>query len=128
MSKQANVVLSLDFGTKKIGVCIAETYTGQSSPLPILKNDEHLFDNLDKIINEWLPNLCIIGKPKEMKENFEEAHRNFFKTFKERYEISISEVNEDFTSQAVNKEDRKQQFDSYSAALIFEEWFNQNNG
>ena len=43
MSKQANVVLSLDFGTKKIGVCIAETYTGQSSPLPVLKNDEHLF-------------------------------------------------------------------------------------
>ena len=42
MSKQANVVLSLDFGTKKIGVCIAETYTGQSSPLPVLKNDEHL--------------------------------------------------------------------------------------
>ena len=39
MSKQANVVLSLDFGTKKIGVCIAETYTGQSSPLPVLKND-----------------------------------------------------------------------------------------
>ena len=128
MSKQANVVLSLDFGTKKIGVCIAETYTGQSSPLPVLKNDEHLFDNLDKIINEWLPNLCIIGKPEEMKENFEEAHRNFFKTFKERYEISISEVNEDFTSQAVSKEDKKQEYDSYSAALIFEEWFNQNNG
>jgi RNase H-fold protein (predicted Holliday junction resolvase) len=37
-------------------------------------------------------------------------------------------VNEDFTSQAVNKEDRKQEYDSYSAALIFEEWFNQNNG
>ena len=48
--------------------------------------------------------------------------------FKERYEISISEVNEDFTSQAVSKEDKKQEYDSYSAALIFEEWFNQNNG
>ena len=128
MSKQANVVLSLDFGTKKIGVCIAETYTGQSSPLPVLKNDEHLFDNLDEVINEWLPNFCIIGKPKEMKENFKEAYRDFFKVFNERYEIKIEEVNEDFTSQAVNKEDKKQEYDSYSAALIFEEWFNQNNG
>ena len=79
MSKQANVVLSLDFGTKKIGVCIAETYTGQSSPLPVLKNDEYLFDNLDKVINEWLPNFCIIGKPKEMKKNFKEAYKDFFK-------------------------------------------------
>ena len=128
MSKQANVVLSLDFGTKKIGACIAETYTGQSSPLPVLKNDEHLFDNLDEVINEWLPNFCIIGKPKEMKKNFKEAYKDFFKVFKERYEISIEEVNEDFTSQAVNKEDKKQEYDSYSAALIFEEWFNQNNG
>ena len=128
MSKQAKVVLSLDFGTKKIGVCIAETYMGQSSPLPVLKNDEHLFDNLDDMINEWLPNFCIIGKPKEMKENFKEAYKDFFKVFKERYEISIEEVNEDFTSQAVNKEDKKQEYDSYSAALIFEEWFNQNNG
>ena len=128
MSKQAKVVLSLDFGTKKIGVCIAETYTGQSSPLPVLKNDDHLFDNLDEVIKEWLPNFCIIGKPKEMKENFKEAYKDFFKVFKERYEISIEEVNEDFTSQAVNKEDKKQEYDSYSAALIFEEWFNQNNG
>ena len=127
MSKQANVVLSIDFGTKKIGVCIAETYTGQSSPLPVLKNDEHLFDNLDKIINEWLPNFCIIGKPREMKEDFKKAYESFYKTFKERYEINIAEVSEDFTSQAISKEKKKQDYDSYSAALIFEEWFNQKN-
>ena len=124
MSKQANVVISLDFGTKKIGVCIAETYTGQSSPLPVLKNDDYLFNNLDNVINEWLPNFCIIGKPREMKEDFKEAYRNFYKSFEDRYEINITEVNEDFTSQAVSKEKKKQDYDSYSAALIFEEWFN----
>ncbi len=124
MSKQANVVISLDFGTKKIGVCIAETYTGQSSPLPVLKNDDYLFNNLDNVINEWLPNFCIIGKPREMKEDFKEAYRNFYKSFEDRYKISITEVNEDFTSQAVSKEKKKQDYDSYSATLIFEEWFN----
>ena len=124
MSKQANVVISLDFGTKKIGVCIAETYTGQSSPLPVLKNDDYLFNNLDNVINEWLPNFCIIGKPREMKEDFKEAYRNFYKSFEDRYEINITEVNEDFTSQAVSKEKKKQDYDSYSATLIFEEWFN----
>ncbi len=124
MSKQANVVISLDFGTKKIGVCIAETYTGQSSPLPVLKNDDNLFNNLDDVINEWLPNFCIIGKPRKMKEDFKEAYRNFYKSFEDRYEINITEVNEDFTSQAVSKEKKKQDYDSYSATLIFEEWFN----
>jgi RNAse H-fold protein YqgF len=124
LSKQANVVISLDFGTKKIGVCIAETYTGQSSPLPVLKNDDNLFNNLDDVINEWLPNFCIIGKPRKMKEDFKEAYRNFYKSFEDRYEINITEVNEDFTSQAVSKEKKKQDYDSYSATLIFEEWFN----
>ena len=65
-SKEANVVLSLDFGTKKIGVCIVQKpIRDKAPPLPVLKNDEHLFDNLDEVINEWLPNFCIIGKPKE---------------------------------------------------------------
>jgi len=41
--------------------------------------------------------------------------------------MSITEVNEDFTSQAVSKDNKKQDYDSYSAALIFEEWFNQKN-
>ena len=127
LNKQANVVLSLDFGTKKVGICIAETYTGQSSPLPVLKNDDYLFNNLDKVINEWLPNFCIIGKPKEMGEKYKKAYKIFYKSFEERYKISITEVNEDFTSQAVNKEKKKQDYDSYSAALIFEEWFNQKN-
>ncbi len=127
LNKQASVVLSLDFGTKKVGICIAETYTGQSSPLPVFKNDEHLFDNLDKVINEWLPNFCLVGKPKEMKEDFKKAYKIFYKKFEERYKMSIIEVNEDFTSQAVSKDKKKQDYDSYSAALIFEEWFNQKN-
>ena len=59
-----------------------------------------------------------------MKEDFKEAYRNFYKSFEDRYEINITEVNEDFTSQAVSKEKKKQDYDSYSATLIFEEWFN----
>ena len=92
-----------------------------------MKNDDYLFNNLDKVINEWLPNFCIIGKPKEMGEKYKKAYKIFYKSFEERYKISITEVNEDFTSQAVSKEKKKQDYDSYSAALIFEEWFNQKN-
>ena len=48
LSKQAKVVLSLDYGTKNIGVCIAETYTGQTKPLPVITNNKSVFENLNK--------------------------------------------------------------------------------
>ena len=32
---------------------------------------------MDEVINEWLPNFCIIGKPKKMRENFKEAYTPF---------------------------------------------------
>ena len=32
--KEAKVVLTIDYGTKKIGVCISETLTGHSKALP----------------------------------------------------------------------------------------------
>ena len=68
MRKDAKVVLSLDYGTKKIGICIAETYTGQTKPLPIVKNDKSLHKSLDTLVEEWKPNLLIIGVPPKMTE------------------------------------------------------------
>ena len=62
-----------------------------------------------------------------MGEDFKKGYKFFYKSFIERYKMSITEVNEDFTSQAVSKDNKKQDYDSYSAALIFEEWFNQKN-
>ena len=62
-----------------------------------------------------------------MGEKFKKAYKIFYKSFEDRYKISITEVNEDLTSQAVSKDKKKQDYDSYSAALIFEEWFNQKN-
>ena len=56
-------------------------------------------------------NFCLVGKPKEMKEDFKKAYKIFYKKFEERYKMSIIEVNEDFTSQAVSKDKKKQDYD-----------------
>ena len=56
MRKEAKVVLSLDYGTKKIGICIAETFTGQTKPLPIIKNDKSFNSEDQLILDNWRKN------------------------------------------------------------------------
>ena len=128
LSKQAKVVLSLDYGTKNIGVCIAETYTGQTKPLPTITNNKSVFENLNKLFETWRPNLVLIGIPPKMSEDFRDGMartKNFF--VKDLY-VKVIEVNEDYTTQGLDNNKKKHMKDSYSAELIFQDWFNNKDG
>ena len=126
--KEAKVVLTIDYGTKKIGVCISETLTGHSKALPVVANNQNIFDTFDKIIVDWLPNICVIGVPSKASDEFLKTIKKFIKEFEEKYRIKIIEAEEDFTSQAVADKKENEDFDSKSAELIFEGWYNQNYG
>ena len=126
--KEAKVVLTIDYGTKKIGVCISETLTGHSKALPVVANNQNIFDTFDKIIEDWLPNICVIGVPSKASDEFLKTIKKFIKEFEEKYRIKIIEAEEDFTSQAVADKKENEDFDSKSAELIFEGWYNQNYG
>ena len=128
MSKQAKVVLSLDYGTKNIGVCIAETCTGQTKPLPTITNNKSVFENLNKLFETWRPNLVLIGIPPKMSEDFRDGMartKNFF--VKDLY-VKVIEVNEDYTTQGLDNNKKKHMKDSHSAELIFQDWFNNKDG
>ena len=128
MKKEAKVVFSIDYGTKNIGICVAETFTGQSKPLQIIKNNNSVELVFDKLFEEWMPNMILIGIPSKMNENFEN-NLNKFKTYiQSKYKIELIMINEDFTSQGLEAEKKKTMKDSHSAALIFEDWFNQTYG
>jgi putative transcription antitermination factor YqgF len=128
LEKEAKVIFSIDYGTKNIGICVAETFTGQTKPLQIIKNDNSMPSVFDKLFEEWMPNMMLIGIPSKMKENFENE-LNKFKTFMQsRYKIELIMINEDFTSQGLDSDKKKKMKDSHSAELIFEDWFNQNYG
>ena len=75
--KEAKVVLTIDYGTKKIGVCISETMTGHSKALPVVENNKNIFDDFDKIIADWLPNLCLIGVPSKASDEFLKSIKKF---------------------------------------------------
>ncbi len=128
MSKEAKVVLSIDYGTKNIGTCIAETYTGQTKPLPIIKNDDSLYGALDRLLKEWNPNIVIVGIPPNMNAEFNKGLAKIKDYLLSDHNINVIEVDEDFTTQGLDEDKKKFMKDSYSAELIFQDWFNNIDG
>jgi len=128
LSKQAKVVLSLDYGTKNIGACIAETYTGQTKPLPTIKNNKSVFENLNKLVETWRPNLVLIGVPPKMSEDFRDGLTRTKNFFAKDLNMKVVEVNEDYTTQGLDNLKKKYMKDSHSAELIFQDWFNNKDG
>ena len=128
MSKEAKVVLSLDYGTENIGTCIAETYTGQTKPLPVIKNNDSFYAVLDNLLSEWSPNIVLIGIPPRMSSAFNEGLNEAKAYIANEHKIKVIEVNEDFTTQGLDKDKKNHMKDSHSAELIFQDWFNGIDG
>ena len=128
MSKEAKVVLSLDYGTKNIGICIAETHTGQTKPLPVIENNHSFYTELDNLLKEWRPNIVLIGIPPKMSSDFNDGLNEAKAYIINEHKIKVIEVNEDFTTQGLDKCKKSHMKDSYSAELIFQDWFNDIDG
>ncbi|MFW7341721.1 Holliday junction resolvase RuvX [Pollutimonas sp. H1-120] len=58
-------LLAFDYGTKKIGVAIGNTLTGQARPLEILlsvRRDQR-FADIEQLLATWQPDKVIVGLP-----------------------------------------------------------------
>ncbi|MCG7585021.1 Holliday junction resolvase RuvX, partial [Photobacterium sp. OFAV2-7] len=61
-------VLAFDYGTKSIGVAIGQELTGTATPLAALKAKDGIpsWDAIEKILNEWQPDLVVVGLPLDL--------------------------------------------------------------
>ena len=135
------VVLGFDFGKKRIGVAIGQTITKSARPLTTIKNKiaENNWDDITKIINQWLPDALIVGVPLNM-DGTEQAithdARKFAAYLKENFQIAVYEIDERLTSKDARERLFKEggykalqdgQVDSVAAQLIIQNWFAENS-
>lgn len=136
-------LLGFDFGTKRIGVAIAQELTGTANPLTTLKAVKNKPDwqNITKIINEWQPDLLIIGLPLHMdgsEQPMTAAAKRFSNQLNGRYNIPIALMDERLSSneaKSIIKErtnassvfQHKEQIDMISAQLILQSWITQKD-
>ena len=121
-------ILGIDFGTKKLGLAILESSSGITSPLPIVRNDDYLFNHLQKILKDYNISNIVIGLPSY--ENTQKKVTAFTEKLKLIFAGTVSFTSEDNTSITVKKEltshKQKQNLDSFSAIAILEQWATTN--
>jgi putative Holliday junction resolvase len=130
--------IGIDFGLRNIGVAVGQTITKTARALKTIhiKNTFNWLE-LDEIIKQWQPSAIIIGKPLteqgQQQLATKQAH-NFAKKVKQRYQLSVHEVDERYTSisaqqdfadarkSGMAKRKHGENLDAHAAKNILQRW------
>ncbi len=132
-------VLALDVGNKRIGVAYSDPFGISANPLPVIQNDEKVFEKIKELVKEYDIGTIVIGLPLTLKgEEGEQAQKT--KEFAEKLkqeipDIPIKFVDERFTTtlaerqlrETTKKSKRKQKLDSVSAVYILKTYLDSLN-
>lgn len=133
----SQTVIAFDFGTKNIGCAVGQSITGTAQPLSALKAQDGIPDwnAIAKILQEWQPNLLIIGLPLNMdgtEQPLTERAKKFANRLNGRFKLPVQlhderlttvEARSDIFARGGFKALKKDKVDSISACLILESWF-----
>ena len=126
-------ILAFDFGTKKIGVAVGQTSTFTSSPLQVIssKDNKVNWNEIIILLDEWKPELIIVGKPLNMdgtdSEIMKEVDR-FFLKLKDIYDAKYEYIDERLTTFEARQilDDKNSLVDANAAKILIDNWFEQN--
>ena len=127
-------ILAFDFGTKKIGVAVGQTLTKTSSPLTIIFNKKNKINwqEIAEVINEWNPDLLIVGKPLNMDGTESDIMKNVSNFVKKLKKISGTEC--EYMDERLTSFEAKEKVadtgstlvDAHAAKIILDNWFNKS--
>ncbi|AFH49089.1 Putative endonuclease [Ignavibacterium album JCM 16511] len=129
-------IMAIDFGLKRIGIALSDPLKKFASPFTTLRNDEKLFHNLKKIIQEKAVEKIILGLPDKSDDSTKSVYKNvleFKSELEKQFNLEIIMWNETHTSRIAEqriidsvKSKKKRQdkglIDMHSAAIILSEY------
>ena len=125
-------IIAFDYGEKKIGVAVGQTSTNTSSPLKVIFNNHGKvnWDEINSLLNEWNPDLIILGKPlnmdgteSEVMKKVDKFYNNLMKIYKARYEY-VDERLTTFEAKEILKDNKAELVDANAAKILIDNWFN----
>mgnify|MGYP000166735336 CR=1 FL=1 len=121
----SQTILAFDFGEKRIGVAVGNTITKTSEPLKIIqeKNQDERFKVIQQIINEWQPQILVVGLPKHpdgAEHDMTQKAKRFGNQLKGRFQKDVTWVDERYTSVSVDGGN-----DALAAQLILQQYLDQ---
>lgn len=129
ISTLLGTVLAFDFGLKRIGVAVGNTMIKQAQALMIIDEatNDGKFIQLEKLIKEWQPVLCVVGLPMHPDGASHEMTvrcQRFANQLHGRFGVKVVLVDERYSS-AVLKAKQGERIDDQSAALILQQYFDE---
>lgn len=128
--------MAFDFGIKNIGIAIGQEITKTASTFYSITaiDGQPNWSELDKIINEWQPNLFVVGDPFNMdgtRSKIQDLADRFSNSLNKRYDINIEKTDERLSSREAKERLEKETIGtrdssnkhSISAQVILEDWF-----
>ena len=133
MPDKHRAVLAFDFGLKQIGVAQGQTLIGSANGLTIIKASDGAPDwsMVSKVIDEWKPDLLLVGLPLNMDDSESELStraRKFARRLQGRFSVAVQMVDERLTSREAKSIGRQQGYqdltkiDHVAASLIVQSW------
>ena len=134
----SRTIMAFDFGTKSIGSAIGQEITGTASPLIAFKAQDGTpnWDDIEKQIKEWQPDLIVVGLPTDLHGKELETITPKAKKFANRLHgrfgnqvelhderLSTAEARSDLFEFGGYKALSKGNIDCQSAVVILESWF-----
>jgi putative Holliday junction resolvase len=127
-------IVAFDFGTKKIGVAVGQTSTYTSSPLQVIssKDNKVKWNEIMILLNEWKPELVIVGKPLNMDGTDSEIMKEvekFYQKLKSIYDAKFEYIDErltTFEARQILEEKQFETVDANAAKILIDNWFELN--
>lgn len=134
MIEQHQVVIGIDFGTKRTGIAIGQTFLKTAQALKPINTVNNLpyETELKKVLDEWKPNLAVIGKPATASKGFNKKLNNLARYLQKVHSLDHYFIDETLTTEQANFElhstkvkahQKQEKRDSIAARLIIETYF-----
>jgi putative Holliday junction resolvase len=125
------MILAFDYGVRHIGVATGNRITGTATPLVELlahKGEPH-WAEIETLLNEWQPDLCLIGLPLNMDDTespMSQRSREFAQELSTRFGVTTLMVDERLTTfEAIGREGAD--IHALSAQIIAETYLSDSN-
>ena len=115
-------ILAFDFGEKRIGVAVGNTITKTAEALKIIqeKNQDEKFKAIEALIQEWQPQLLVVGLPTHpdgAEHEMTQKAKRFGNQLHGRFQKEVVWLDERYTSVSVQDGN-----DALAAQLILQQY------
>ena len=137
--KPSGTLLAFDFGTRRIGVAVGNTFSSSAQPLVTIDEEKNAlrFAAIEALVREWQPCALVVGLPGNDDGTPHELTalcRRFANRLHGRYGLPTLLVDERYTSLAASEQLNKQGIrgrqqktliDQYAAQQIMQAYFDE---